>query len=420
MTGNKPSNTYEKSSLRGGFGSKKPKKNKEREESQGNITIKIHAAHGKLIEHWIKENEQCDYSSIDDGLFQPNWHEEHKDLFETDWLGYNFIHRAITQIGNGGGDIPGQISDIIQRMILERPESFTLPDNGNISPMVHAAKYDMSFLFEFLDLLIPESALEDIRIPCSAEQTECPLKQVHVMRMRHAECRRNMEIEANKEQTENNSDVDTKVLNVASESCLHGKIDINDLIRSDTDLRNTLKNALESLETQAYPCLLGILQEKNFDEDDEWRDERLRIFKIFLQLCPDSLFQLSDGEKTPLQMAIQVYSKTGLDYDFLFDVVQALIDRAPWSIFVSSGSRNADTAYSMLQKHIHRKDTPPDTPVDKAMKLLKETCIGYQGPVWDAKENRLHHQITSEDKIRYLYPGVELGECTNVVFRPYS
>ncbi|UKZ82548.1 hypothetical protein TrVFT333_010337 [Trichoderma virens FT-333] len=338
-----------------------------------------------------------------DDLFTSGWYEKNEHLFKLDWDKGNFIHRVLKEYRD---HLPDGLLHVIGRMVLEHPDSLAIVDVYGKSPLLHAANYGLGILFFVIDMLIPETIISEIEFPCTNDQESCPLE--HISDGRRRQC---LVIENTKQDA------------TTPQFCHHRKIDTHKLVEENKKLRKAIENALGSDEEQAYHCLKSILRPTNFDEanfeksevdtkaDDTEAGDTLwiRPFKTFLQLCPDSAFRhVPMDELTPLQMAVQLYGAEDLDYDLLFEVVQALIDRAPWSIFTTCiKDGDATTAYKILRDMRNLDNSPRKAPIIQAKELIKKTCIGYQDQIWDSQTNTSPSQINSEAKMNYLYSKVE-------------
>lgn len=289
-------------------------------------------------------------------------------------------------------------------LVLRDPAFFTAEDNSKNIPIREAAKFQLPVLFHVIDLLLPTSLYDDtkLQVYCKDVQVNCPLWQIPT---------------ALRDYFSKGTDPNTNesIHQGSSNTCLHDAIDVHQLVDYNKTLQRYLRTALHHQES-SLACLEAILHDRNFDRDSPMTHiERLGTFKVFLDLCPDSIFGFAPFDKyTPLQTALRLYSKAQINFGMLFEFVQLLINRAPWSIFIESGlsakSGNVPrTAYQILKDIVI--DNTPDGMQAKARveELLKKTCIGYEGKMWDAKTAELTTTITSEDKIRYLYSDIKSG-----------
>ncbi|KAL7935469.1 peptidase S8/S53 domain-containing protein [Trichoderma chlorosporum] len=360
--------------------------------------------HTDLLDVW-SENGEVDPEQL-----------KNEDLFKADINKQNFIHRVINDTSGGKMPFPPQAMDVIQQLVLRDPKLFTAEDRRGETPIIEAAKHQMPVLSLVIGLLLPTPLHDNptLYISCKGGQGMCPLRQVSEALLEECQKKRDAAM---------NGSILKKMRQTASNICLHEAIDIGKLVDYDKSLRHTLKEALNS-PIRALACLDAILHDGNFDEDfqgdyKEW----VKTFKTLLELCPDSVFGYAPYEKfTPLQTALRLYSKPQIHHDMLFDFVHLLIDRAPWSIFIESGPSSdprasPKTAYHMLREIDSENASSEVQPKARAEELLKRTCIGYEGMMWDTKTMSFTNTITSEEKIRYLYSDIKLENqfCFNLV-----
>ncbi|EHK47858.1 hypothetical protein TRIATDRAFT_316834 [Trichoderma atroviride IMI 206040] len=366
--------------------------------------IKAGKFHDSLIEDWTFHGD-VDTSRL-----------EEEDLYKTNRSGRNLIHQIITE--SSVEEMPlvltPQVLKVIQLLVLRDPAFFTAEDNSKNIPIREAAKFQLPVLFHVLDLLLPTSLYDDakLQVDCQDVQVNCPLWQVPTALREHFS-----------KETDQSSD--ESIHQDSSNTCLHDKIDVHQLVDYNKNLQQCLRTALHHQEC-SLACLEAILHDRNFDRDSSMNHiDRLETFKVFLSLCPDSIFGFAPFDKfTPLQIALRLYSKAQINFEMLFGFVQLLINRAPWSIFIESGhSAKAGnvpkTAYQIL-KDITIDNTPEGMQAKaRAEELLKKACIGYEGKMWDVKTAELTNTITSEDKIRYLYSDIKSDGISEVINKAY-
>lgn len=306
--------------------------------------------------------------------------EKNRDVLQkTNLEGRNVIHHTVSTLKRQKKSAPSKVLDFVEQLVLDGPELFTQADEEGKVPMLAAAEFNVEILFRVLDLVIPDSVLESIKKKCDESHQSCPLRGVHESRRK--QCLK----KANKT---GNVDVE--------DHCLHDLIDSDQVVEKDAQLRKILSTALGLKKGQQPPCLHSLIAESNFDIHIIPLDS----FKVLLQLCPDNVFE-SAAKKgfSPLLMAIRLYDKQSIDYDHLFLVIQALVDRSPSSIYFEAGYEakgdSTKTAYHLL-KELKKTNSESNTRSrSRTEDLLKRICVGSPHKDWDAKMKFLYRDAKS-------------------------
>lgn len=375
---------------------------------------KVYRSHTRIIKGWNndrpKKMRQKDYDS---------W-------FKTDPEDRNLIHRTIQGFVGKQRAPPPQALDFIESMVLKKPALFTAEDTSAKVAMLEAAKFQLPILFRVIDLLIPEPIPKAIKIKCPKGHTDCPL--AIVPEGRRNQCLRNpnpgepssIADAGRHERVASEKTADGAIAEVGTKidhhSCLHDQVDVERVLREDIDLKSILKKALEPAgQAQAQaPCLQSLIVETRFDRGQKENSQIIPLegFKVLLQLCPDSVFKNAPlAGFTPLQMAVRLYDKESIDYDLLFDVIEALVDRAPSSVFVATEhNKVAKTAYRLLKELKEAKSEQNTRSRSRAEELLKRTCIGFRKETWDAKKGEWKYNNMWAEKKAFLYWNAKSGK----------
>ncbi|KAF9771633.1 hypothetical protein IL306_010721 [Fusarium sp. DS 682] len=158
-------------------------------------------------------------------------------------------------------------------------------------------------------------------------------------------------------------------LAVGKKGCLHGLIDLGLLQEKDGELRKALQSSLKE-----HPEIFHhLFQVDKFDKDSP-HFISLASFNILVELlCDENFIPQSPEGLTPLQRAIELFGKQSIDYELLFEVIQASVNKCPQSIFIEGGRGTGPTAYHILED---KKSEQNAEWLAKAEDLLKKTCVG--------------------------------------------
>ncbi|KAK1480506.1 hypothetical protein CTAM01_14346 [Colletotrichum tamarilloi] len=376
------------------------------QESSDEEGARVGQYHGRIVKKWIQYPADADH---------PKYGEFHsqKDNEER-----NLIHRTIRELSRKQKDLPPHALTFIESLVVDSPDLFVAKDSDQKVPMLEAANSQVAILFRIINLLIPSEIRDAIKTECQDEKSNCPLQKVVLARRKQCSINPGKASKASKTDTIQTADPEqgldstrTEISGIAERTeCLHGQVDVKRLLEKDHQLRKKLVAALKPHE-QAQLCLQSLLVDTKFDKGQKKSDQVVPLpgFKTLLQLCPDDLFsnQPSNGY-TPLQMAVKLYGTEDIDYDLLFFVIQALIDRCPASIFLKhKGEKNA---YKLLKSLDEAKSTKNASSRALAEELLKRSCIGFPEGLGDARSVLGGERNDSwAKKMDFLYWDAKLG-----------
>jgi hypothetical protein len=323
----------------------------------------------------------------------------------------NLIHQTILELKRKRKRAPLKALNLVEVLVLDEPKLFTQKDVDGKVPLLGAAEFNVEILFRVIDLVIPDSVLESIKIKCDKSHQSCPLRDVH--ERRREQCRKKPK-PASPDDSQQREQIDRSETPKATQTetgdakvedlCLHDLIDIDQVVKKDAQLREILSEALDPEKKAQLPCLQSLIVYSNFDPG---QNEGIPIipldsFKLLLQFCPDTVFEsATQNGYSPLQMAIRLYDKQSIDYDHLFSVIQALVYRSPSSIYFKAGYEAQEdrgkTAYRPLKE---LKEVKPESYARSQSRkyteeLLKRTCIGSPQKNWDAKIEFLYWNAKS-------------------------
>ncbi|KAJ3547139.1 hypothetical protein NM208_g1666 [Fusarium decemcellulare] len=339
------------------------------EKMRQDLNISLHQM--GLIDSWINPENDTDLES-----------DEHYSVrLKTGQEDRNIIHQTISELQKNQIGAPANALEYIEAI-----------------PMVEASKSQSAILFRIIDLLIPQRLLQTMTKRCQEEQKPCPLRAVAKGRLE--QCYKRNSAGVNKiRPTVGEHSVPP------GESCLHDLINVDALLRQDQELREILEKSLE-LHPQ---CLHFLIEEAKFDPGQKDNSQLISLdsFKSLLELLPDTVFNstLPNGRYSPLQMAVQLFSKQSIDYKLLFDAIKALVERHPQSIFFKGGrSGNLKTAYHLFQNTKSKENAEWQS---RAEELLKTTCIGAR-EIYDEEHGGWMTENLREKKNEFLYSQVAL------------
>lgn len=335
-------------------------------------------------------------------------------LEETDDMDRNVIHHLIDVLKanrkqHASSEVlsfaPPKALKFVEQLVLNDPRLFTKSAEDGCVPLLLAAKFNVEILFRVFNLVIPDPVLENIRKKCDESHQSCPLRNVPESRRKNckkANPSRSARPDGTQQRKKNDRFETTEATQaetsdaVVENLCLCNSIDSDEVARKDALLRTTLEEALIP-QDEELPCLHSLIVESNFDKGLEKNIQILPLhpFKLLLQLCPDKVFEntTKDGY-SPLQMAIRLYDKQSIDYEHLFSVIQALVDRSPSCIYVPAGYEakrdEGKSAYHLLKGLQEAKPGSPNAiSRSHTEELLKMTCISSLQE-WDVMTDFLY------------------------------
>ena len=344
-------------------------------QSQEDLLEEVYLAHGKIIKGWAG------------GSKVGNLLAEHEHLLHLrDPENRNLIHRTIQELQTKKKNAPQEALERIESLVLDDPKLFTAVDDYGKTPMLEAAKHQVTILFRVVSLLIPYSTLEKIKIKCGEDQETCPLWEVgEIYRKRCLKESKSRQVNG-ADGTGRRKNIGTSTAEAGSKDddhpCLHDQVDPDKVIAKNKQLREILEEALKPTNEGQAVFLQSLLAEMRFDPGPKRIGQliSLQSFKLLLELCDDNVFtSVHQNGYSPLQTAVQLYEKQSIDYDLLFQAIQALVDRNPSSIFFKTEDGKAEkTAYRMLKELDGIASKESERSRNLAEELLKRTCIGYR------------------------------------------
>lgn len=300
----------------------------------------------------------------------------------------NLIHHIIMELkrirrSDAKFDLSSGALDVIEELVYKMPELFVAQDLNEQPkiPILEAAKVQFSVLFRVVELLIPVEDLELMkRFSCEGSDAECPLRKLPRVCLKICALKSTSSTHSETKDSTNGDSQPFEESNMPR--CLHQSVDMEKLEKKNNELRKTLREALaKEPEHPQVPCLHSLMAEANFDKEREQRGSFIPVdgFKTLLELCPDRVLNSATGKQgTPLQMAVQLFTSEGINYERLSSVIEALVERSPSSVFF--GAEQSVAAYRKLkdmEKDIEQRSRDPDQKSYRrsAEELLKEVCI---------------------------------------------
>lgn len=354
-------------------------------------------------------------------------------LFEVDRDKRNLIHTTINKLKTDYKDVesewqgtPIKALDLVETLVVERPGLLVEKDVQNTMPLRLAAEAPIEAFFRVTNLVIPTTLHQALRTKCQKDKMNCPLREVSTRLLAH--CPKVIPDDADNDPQRKSPDpTETKeVLQVekaSTEHCLHNEINVNKLLDSVSRPRNILSKNLGS-------CLQLLMDVTNFDPNLKggFLTVSQESFNHLLSLCPNDVFKSTAGDGyTPLHLAVRLYDTKDqhVDYERLFGIINALVCRAPSSIYAKAGVK-ADgdygkTVYDLL-KDLGKDDpecdivenydsgteqskwSPRLLSLRKTEELLKKICTGSS-------------MTTPNGKVAFLYKDAKLSQYESSVRR---
>jgi hypothetical protein len=300
----------------------------------------------------------------------------------------HIIHQLLRKLQELRKGAPPEALAFIEDTVLQKPKFFTDADDNEKVPMLEAAKSLPAVLFRVLDLLIADSAREKIMAKC-ADGHKCPLWDVAEGRRKQCQLKKSSR---DVNGSGPNGQIARSATLKASDNlgggaredknrCLHDDIDVKKLLDENKKLKDILEEALKPA-AKSRECLQSLISETKFDPDQKVPQLiRLESFKILLSLCHGDVFG-KDPEigYSPLQRAVRLLNGESLDFQLLYDVIRALVEHCPASIFCKANvNGTSTTAYRLLKELKQANKTPgKEEWIQRSDELLTERCIGYR------------------------------------------
>ncbi|SPN98679.1 uncharacterized protein DNG_01723 [Cephalotrichum gorgonifer] len=413
-------------------------------DDEDNEKFQVLLQHKRLVNSWMKGPGQ-EYD-----LNNEKYAEYKNALNKLALDNENVLHRAIQALKEkkssrniGAGNIPDTLLtdkalDVIEQVVVDNPTFFTDSARDQI-PLFEAPKCEAAIFLRIIKLVVPNSVAGRLNVTskeCRRENEVCPLWDVTEKRRRQCEKGGNVgenvtsfELVDKEERQDAQSSIEDAQSSLGDEQstlgdeqsslgdregiddthmyrCLHDEIDAHKVLREDERLRKALRVALRDRERVHSDCLKPLLVAKRFDCGLDGRAQTIprQSFETFLDLCPSDVFdEAPEKGPTPLQIAVQLFSEQSLDYELLFTTIEALVNRRPKSIFLSTGAGDsARTAYRILKTLKAAKEPENTLWRSRAEELLKRKCIGYREPVPDKKKQMVDVDL-QETKRNFLY-----------------
>ncbi len=358
-----------------------------------------------LLKHMEICEEICDPQSSDSEFDTKPYRDF---LYKTGSEQRNLIHMILIELEKEPA--PPKALKLVEQLVLDEPGLFTQCDISGKTPLLEAAQHNVGILCHVIDLLIPEPVLKDIKIPCGGRDRTCPLSRVNKGRQRQFSKNRHPTGSASADDPGQAEQIDgpetTEVQQDENDdvklegSCLCNLIDTDKVVKKDAQLRETLKAALGREQERQPLCLHLLIVNLELRGKEHTGRIPLDKFEILLQLCPDTVFESTtyDGY-SPLQTAIRLYDKPFIDYQHLFLIIQALVNRLPSSIDVKAGYKaggdRETTAYRLLKGLSKTGDKINAQSRSRTEDLLKRICIGSTSRTWDSMRDFLYSDAKS-------------------------
>ncbi|OHF04298.1 hypothetical protein CORC01_00637 [Colletotrichum orchidophilum] len=338
--------------------------------------------HDQILDRWSNGGEE--QPTVEN---ERNWPQS---LFETTGSNNktNFFHNLLVTLT---GEIPHDAKGELASLVLERPDLLASENEWNVLPIIKAAKTLPDLVFLIFNIVVPETTRKILEAhganpsPCEV----CPLWDVSLALMNFRPLR---------EAAPNKDDEVSEVTAVAvhnittpeaqddvqasgrPRACLHTKINVETLLDRDKELRRSLKGVLD-IPKLACEVLESLLDENRFDTEQENAQAiKLQSFRNILELSPNDAFTTatnSDGYNL-LQLAVGLFDKTSIDYDLQYNVIEALVQRSPASIFFEYGTHDGEKKNVYCRLGELRKSADRQR-VDDVRNLIKVECIRYSG-----------------------------------------
>jgi hypothetical protein len=312
------------------------------------------------------------------------------------------------------------ILHFVATLVADDPEMLLNKDYRGDIPFLRAADADAPLFFSIINLVVPKSVLEAIRVRCDQSEHRlrlCPLKDVPESRRmrcpkkygtrRHKDWVPSQRLGNGHVSDTNATPVTPTDENNNEKACLHDEVDVHQIIEQDKKLRKTISAALSATsdrrQQSQQSCFESLLRESNFDTRSQPGNPSvpLQAFESLLQLCPDFIFETAGPSGyTPLQVAVLLYDKEGINYDHLYAIIKALVARRPESIyFEAQYAGGKKSVYRILTETRATKSLADKERRSRVVKLLKEVCIGS-------------HNKSHQEKIDFLYWKPQLGRLS--------
>lgn len=338
--------------------------------------------HEQILDRWSNRGEE--QPTVEN---ERNWP---RSLFETTGQDNktNFFHNLLITLK---GQIPHIAIGWLESLVLEKPDLLASENEYNFLPIVNAAKKLPDLVFIVFDLVIPETTRKILEAhganPPSCEA--CPLWNVSPA-LRNFRPLREVAPNKDDEVSEAMSDSiheitapeaqDDVQASSAPRPCLYSEVNIETLLDREKELRSSLKDVLE-IPGLARKVLESLLDENRFDTEQENAQAiKLQSFRNILELSPNDAFTTatsSDGYNL-LQLAVGLFDKKSIDYDLQYQVIEALVQRSPPSIFFEYETHDGEKKNVYCRLGELRKSAERQR-VDDVRNLIKVECIRYRG-----------------------------------------
>jgi hypothetical protein len=360
-------------------GARKPLGRGGSDRKQREYASQTYLSHWSVIDSWDEADEALPQS------IEPR-------LLELDIEDRSIIHHAIPHLK--AREAPEIALEYIEQIVLKKPSLFIDKDKSGKLPMIEAAQYQPAILFRVIDLLVPAQIFSSSAQKCHGEQQHCPLHKVAHGRLKQSR--------KGKPSGSGSRPMTDEPFIVEDKDCLHGLIDIKLLREKDGELREALQSSLK----ENPEILHHLFKVEKFDQDNPCLIP-LASFNILVKLLNDENFMPQHSEGlTPLQKAVGLFGELSIDYELLFEVIQASVNKCPQSIFIKGGKGDSPTVYQILEDKRSEQNAEW---VAKAEDLLKKTCVGAKR-IYDQDKKCWISQNIREKKNEFLYSHAPLGK----------
>ncbi|KAB8272635.1 hypothetical protein BDV30DRAFT_239338 [Aspergillus minisclerotigenes] len=120
----------------------------------------------------------------------------------------------------------------------------------------------------------------------------------------------------------------------------------------------------------------------------------LKNLEPLLELCGSSIFETATKDGlSPLQLVIRFYENSFFEPEYVFSIVEALVNRSASSIFYKvpqQAERNSGkTAYDMV-KELKKRETAASSSLERTEELLRRTCLSLPDKSLDEMTHYLY------------------------------
>jgi hypothetical protein len=288
--------------------------------------------------------------------------------------------------------IPPGAREFLECFLVENHQVLGMQNNVGIGPLYLAALQMKSIVSLVADLIIPMEKLSEITSKCRASSGpdswgQCSVDIVLPDAL-SAKFHRPGAEHTNRYR------------------CIHEALDVDGLKKWCLELRETVSTALQLHNERDKLAVSGTILHALIDQEffaKEAAGMKVASFQRLLEVCgPMTLLDRDGKGYCPLHKAILLYNQSNIDFSHLHDIIQALIERCPDTLYEDFRSTTADKSVTM-NPYILLKSTEPRPGThtnassqerhhfwSKTEKLVRYACIGGK--------------LDWQRKVKYLYP----------------